>query len=1004
MKLLFSFCIFLCFCYLPTLLSAQVSINEGCNKNGNIVGDESGDFPDWIELYNGSNNAINLQNWKLSDQLNVASAWSLPAIDINANSFLRVFCSGKNKLGTPPFTMAGTINSFQPSTGWNTHPLNQNFIWDGSSNLLINICSYNNSGYTENSVFYQSATTYASCMASFVDGSPAACASNAGQVYNQRPNIKLNNVVIGIGTTTNGNTDYPAPYGNWYWGARHQILIRASELQAAGLSAGPINSLAFQVASTIGEFYDYIEIALNQTQANELSSEFYPLQGEQLHTNFKLDGQGETVYLFDANSVLKDQLEVRCPQPNVSIGRFPNGATNIVWMQPTVAQSNNGTIVFSDTLSRPQISLQGGLFSGPQTVSITANFDPLVAKLVYTLNGQDPNASSTVYSAPISITSNKVLRARVVPLNANGNLLPSEQAVATYVFNISHTTPILLVSTPNTNLFGATGIFDNWSMDWLRPAHAILLDTGATHPVLMQGKAAIRVDGGAGGSRSQPQHSFRLIFNHGIYGGESWLVNLLPDRPNRNKYSEIYLRNGSNQYLKLPYKDASQVRMMSEGTDNYYSSYRPVSVYINGSYFGLYELREKFNTEYFEQHEQANTASVELLSLSYWYNLILRAVEGDVDNFWSAYDNFNALDPFQANYWQAADQYFDLKHYTDYIIAESWMGNVDWPGNNIKIYRSDQTNMRWRFALIDLELSLQPNGWTNCTDNHLNHMLGQPDTNPYINIWKQSIENLEYRNYFINRFADLMNTSYRQEVLLETEQQFYESMLPEMPKQFERWGDPNNIPAQMAAFTADHEMFRDQLLCRSTFVFNQLRQVFNLTKKVQVQLEVFPADAGTIQLNTIEPQVLPWSGTYFDGVPVQLKAHAKPGYLFSHWIAAANISDSLQDSLVVNVTANTQTFTAVFTVAPIPPAPQDLVFQLQPNPSSHLFVVSNNSAAAASECRLLVRDLHGRVIKTIDLPNQATYELDLLEERASLYWIEIYKGEQRIQVLKALKI
>ena len=66
--------------------------------------------------------------------------------------------------------------------------------------------------------------------------------------------------------------------------------------------------------------------------------------------------------------------------------------------------------------------------------------------------------------------------------------------------------------------------------------------------------------------------------------------------------------------------------------------------------------------------------------------------------------------------------------------------------------------------------------------------------------------------------------------------------------------------------------------------------------------------------------------------------------------------------------------------------------------------MSNNSAAAASECHLLVRDLHGRVIKTIDLPNQATYELDLIEERASLYWIEIYKGEQRIQVLKALKI
>lgn len=1004
MKLTVACCFWLFICYFPLLINGQISINEGCNKNGTIISDESGDYPDWIELYNASNIAVNLQNWKLSDQLNAATAWNLPSVNLNPNAFLRIFCSGKDKVGTPPFTISGTFNSFQPSAGWNTHQLTSNFIWDGTSNLLINVCSYNNSGYTENSVFYQSATAYASCMASFVDGSPQACSNNAGQVYNQRPNIKLNNVVIGTGTTTNSNTDYPAPYGNWYWGARHQILIRAAELQAAGLSAGPINSLSFQVASTIGEFYNYIEIALNQTQANELSTEFYPIQGEQLHTNFKLDGQGESVYLFDANGVLKDQLEVNCPQPNVSIGRFPNGTANIVWMQPTAAQSNNGTTVFTDTLSRPQISLQGGLYSGPQTVSITANFDPAIAKLVYTLNGQDPNTNSAVYSTPISISSNKVLRARVVPLNANSNLLPSEQAVASYVFNLSHTTPILLVSTPNTNLFGATGIFDNWSMDWLRPAHAILLDTGATHPVLVAGKAAIRVDGGAGGSRSQPQHSFRLIFNHSIYGAASWYVNLLPDRPNRHKYSEIYLRNGSNQYLKLPYKDASQVRMMSEGTQNYYSSYRPVSVYINGSYFGLYELREKFNAEYFEQHDQANKDSVELLSLSYWYNLILHAVEGDVDNFWSAYNNFDALDPGQSNYWQAADQYFDLKHYTDYIIAESWMGNVDWPGNNIKIYRSDQTNMRWRFALIDLELSLQPNGWTNCTDNHLNHMLGQPETNPYINIWKQSIENITYRNYFINRFADLMNTSYRQEILLQTEQQFYESMLPEMPLQFARWGDPNNIAAQMAAFTADHEMFRDQLLCRSTFVFNQIRQVFNLTKKVQVELDVFPPDAGSIQLNTIEPQSLPWTGTYFDGVPIQLKAHAKPGFVFSHWVAAANITDSLLDSLEVNVTQSTQTFTAVFKVAPIPPAPQELVFELHPNPSSHLFILSNNSAEAANKCKLIVRDLHGRVIKAIELTNETSYELDLLQERSGIYWIEIYQGNQRIQVLKALKI
>ncbi|MBK8343027.1 MAG: CotH kinase family protein [Bacteroidetes bacterium] len=87
-----------------------------------------------------------------------------------------------------------------------------------------------------------------------------------------------------------------------------------------------------------------------------------------------------------------------------------------------------------------------------------------------------------------------------------------------------------------------------------------------------------------------------------------------------------------------------------------------------------------------------------------------------------------------------ADKYFDLSHYTDYIIAESWMGNTDWPGNNIKIYRSNKTNYRWRFALIDLELSLNPNGWTTCFYNHIRYMEDQSTDNPYINIWLQSIQ------------------------------------------------------------------------------------------------------------------------------------------------------------------------------------------------------------------------------------------------------------------------
>ena len=55
---------------------------------------------------------------------------------------------------------------------------------------------------------------------------------------------------------------------------------------------------------------------------------------------------------------------------------------------------------------------------------------------------------------------------------------------------------------------------------------------------------------------------------------------------------------------------------MAGETNAYHSAWRPATVYINGSYFGLYELREKFDTEYFETLEGADPDSTDILSLS----------------------------------------------------------------------------------------------------------------------------------------------------------------------------------------------------------------------------------------------------------------------------------------------------------------------------------------------------------------------------------------------------
>ncbi len=985
---------------------AQIVINEGCNKNYITGIDEDIENEDWIEIFNAGPDAVDLTNYALSDKVSEPNLWPLSGLTIASNSYMQIFCSEKNRYQTTPFTNAVTNLDFTPTVGWNTHDFNAAFDWDGVSNLLINICSYWNAGYTENAIFLQTATPYVSTVAAFNDGSDASCSATSGYMYSQRPNLKINGITLDFGTIQNSNTDYPAPYGNWYWSARHQILVHASELIAAGINAGPINSIGFEVISTNTLSYTYIDVSIIETPISDLTESLIPTAGYLNHTNFKIDADGETVYLFDPANTVVSSLLVQSPQTDIAVGLAPDASINVSWMSPTPGNTNNTAILYDDSLQAPTFSVATGIYNSSFYLEINnPNPEAILTKVVYTLDGSDPIFTSTAYAdEPILINASTVIRAKIYPLTAT-NYLPSVNAYGTYLFNIDHSTPILLVTTQNSNLYGAEGIFDNYNSDWVKAAHVAWLTKDEAHPLLFQTRTAMRMDGGAGGSRSNPQHSFRLTFDHSALGEETINEQLIPNIPFRDKYSDVYLRNGSNQYLTFPHKDACQVSMMSKGTNNYYSAMEPVSVYINGSYFGLYELREKFNTEFFDEREDINKDSVEILSMSYFYNLILRAIEGNVANFNNDYAAFNLLDPTEPEYLTQADAYFDLTHYTDYIIGESWMGNTDWPGNNIKIYRSNKTNYRWRFALIDLELSLGPNSWTTCNFNHIRYMLDQSPDNQYINIWLKSVQNLDYKNSFINRFADLMNTSYLTDTLLATSQAFYDKMVVEMPKEYERWGDPANIDGQMAAFADNHETFQQQLACRSNVVRNDLISEFELNKEVTVTLSTFPDSTGSIKINTIHPTVYPWQGIYFDGVPVQLTAIADSGYTFINWLPNPFIIDTLNPSFEANVNLDTITFTAVFKLIPPPPDGLTIDFNLYPSPATSAITLAHNNMTLAQNAIYEIYDLNGRLINQGSVnQTENTTIIDISRLNAAMYFITVKSEIDVLEIIPFMKL
>jgi hypothetical protein len=79
-------------------------------------------------------------------------------------------------------------------------------------------------------------------------------------------------VNIGAGTVQNSATTYPAPYGNWYWGARHQFLILASDLAAYGLTAGNITGLTFDVVTATGTPLTNFEIQMAPSALTSLAA------------------------------------------------------------------------------------------------------------------------------------------------------------------------------------------------------------------------------------------------------------------------------------------------------------------------------------------------------------------------------------------------------------------------------------------------------------------------------------------------------------------------------------------------------------------------------------------------------------------------------------------------------------------------------------------------------------------------------------------------------------
>lgn len=926
-KHIFTFCLLLFAALQP--IWAQVYLNEASNANATLLIDQDGDEPDWIELYNGGASPMNLLGYGLSDDRNNLLKWTFPMEVMPTSSYLMVFASGKNIFPNvdhyetavyPHFQWKYFIPNASTSAGWKYGWFNVSSWASGKMGIGY--------GDGDDSTLVANPTTSVYARIKFVIADTSKIAKAVLDVdYDDAFVAYLN----GIEIARSGLTGYPPSWDElatatheasiYLGGAPESFIVDNVVLKQAmrndtnilaielhnidpnnqDLSLIPFLTLGFKNATTY-----YAGTVHQWFNANTASA---------MHTNFTIKASGEKIFLSSPSGVLLDSMNVPDLGPDMSFGKQNDGMSALFYFTtPTPNASNNAVQGYTGYETQPTIAPNGGFYPNPITATIINN-SSTGGTVYYTLDGATPDATSTPYTVPIAIAQTQVLKARCLP--AIATLLPSIMPTETYFIMDTFTLPIVSISTDDVNLYGATGIFDNSGTDWRKPCAIEYFDANGVKQ--FDATASIKPDGGAGGSRSNPQHSVTIEPSNKSYGSGPIYYPLIPEKGFINKYYAFYLRNGSNMWNTYPQKDAGYMRMMRETNVNS-QAYSPVIVYVNGQYFGVYELREKANNGYFENNYGNNPDSLDLLSVSYFYGAgILRVVDGSDTGFYAMQNFVTTQNQNSPTYFQDCHKKIDLYNFTDYIAGENWFANADWVYNNMKIARTRTAGNKWRFFLQDMELGL--GYWTDYNHNNFDYFRNNNQPNPYWDIYNGLIQNPEFHDYFINRYADLMNSTLRSNHYTPLLTAMYNQLVPEMPRQFIRWTDTlaNPVANQMQGFS-DYLTFQlDQCDNRNAVVRQQIVNEYALVKQVNVTLNVQPAGAGYIKISTIVPDTYPWTGVYFDGVPVRMTAVPNPGYSFVAWqangvIPAGNLANA---SILNNIDIN-DSFIALFSGNALP--------------------------------------------------------------------------------------
>ncbi len=481
------------------------------------------------------------------------------------------------------------------------------------------------------------------------------------------------------------------------------------------------------------------------------------------------------------------------------------------------------------------------------------------------------------------------------------------------------TLPVISINTAVNNLFDyeqgiyTPGVaFNNWRENnpdsrsnggrpanyhhrgekWEYPAHFAFWDSTSRHPDIGQ-NIGFRIHGGW--SRAYPMKSLR-IYSRSDYGVSRLEYPFFNDN-DYDEYNRLILRNSGNDFNYTLFRDAL-IQKVFHNQRFETQAYRPSVLFINGEYWGIHNIRERYDKHYLKRVYKVDHDYIDLLT----YNSVIQ--EGYDTHYIETltYIEENGLE--DANHYEFIKTRIDTENFIDYNIANIFAANTDWPGNNIDYWRKKTDKYlpdspyghdgRWRWLLYDMDFGF---GLAQGADHHTLEMATEAGGTEWPNpdwatfMLRNFLKNEGFKYDFLNRYADLLNSTLKPHRLINLIELFRERLLPEIDEHLSRW----KSPADFKAWEKNINIMTSFAKERSSHQWSQLTDYFDLSDTVSITVDVSDSLHGYIRINTLkiipeEPginhPVYPWKGTYFKDITVELEAIPLDGYIFSHWEGA----------------------------------------------------------------------------------------------------------------------